>query len=309
VTRRRSAWLAALGLLLAAGAGLLAWFVALSPAHSSNLASATGYLTVGGAVAAVIAGLVTAVSEYRAHRSRSEYRSRISDIVDIGVSSPEAIRQADPDDLVVARYIVDREAAERRLAVYLPANPRRAKRLINHERLYRQIGENRRIFGGDPELTYDHMARWSLIVEEWPRLSAALTRDPAIMTTLESAADTDSLQQALDVQVPGVKATDELFMVLCGDGDVRLSPVLARLVRFETAPSPPAPQAPASHLPAQSSATSGNVRPRLAWPAKVRLHGTGRWTALPLDRDAGWRRSGRCVGGRGYRIDREDRSP
>jgi hypothetical protein len=228
------------GLVAALTAGLTVWFTSThTSSHSSNLTSWTLYITAGAGAAALIPIVVFAISGYRSSRSRSEYRSRIADIVDAGVSSPEEISQADPSDLdqVVARYVVDRDAAERRLAAYLPANPRRAKRLINHERLYRQIGEYRGIFGGDPELTYDHMARWSLIVEEWPRLGAALTRDPAIMKMLETAQDVGGLQQVLDARVPGVKATDDLFKVMCVDG--YLSPVLARVVRFETASLPP----------------------------------------------------------------------
>jgi hypothetical protein len=41
-----------------------------------------------------------------------------------------------------------------------------------------------------------------------------------------------------------VKATDELFKVLCEDRVVRLSPVLDTLVRFEGVPPP---QANATH--------------------------------------------------------------
>lgn len=227
------------GLAASVAAGLSVWFIfAHASSHSSTLTSWSLYLTVGAVPAALIPIVVFAVSGYRSSRSRSEYRSRIADIVNAGVSSPEEISQADSNglDQVVARYVADRDAAERRLAAYLPANPRRAKRLINHERLYRQIGEYRGIFGGNPELTYDHVARWSLIVEEWPRLGAALTSDPAIMKMLETAQDVAGLQQVLNARVPGVKATDDLFKVMCVDG--YLSPVLARVVRFETAPLP-----------------------------------------------------------------------
>jgi hypothetical protein len=59
------------------------------------------------------------------------------------------------------------------------------------------------------------------------------------MKMLETAEDIAGLQQVLDARVPGVKATDDLFKVMCVDG--HLSPVLARVVRFETAPAPPVP--------------------------------------------------------------------
>jgi hypothetical protein len=242
VRDQRYTWLGALSALVATvTAGLGVWLTSRTSSHSSNLTSWSLYIAAGAGGAALIPAVWFGISGYRSNRSRSQYRSRIADIVKTGVSSPEDIDQAQPGglDQVVARYVVDRDAAERRLAAYLPANPRRAKRLINHERLYRQIGEYRGIFGGDPELTYDHMARWSLIVEEWPRLAAALTREPAIMKMLETAEDIAGLQQVLDARVPGVKATDDLFKVMCVDG--HLSPVLARVVRFEKAPAPPVP--------------------------------------------------------------------
>ncbi|HKN95864.1 MAG TPA: hypothetical protein VJX10_02010 [Pseudonocardiaceae bacterium] len=130
-------------------------------------------------------------------------------------------------------YSAHRSEAERWLAPYLPANPRRAKRLINHERLYTTIAEDRGVFGGDPELTHRHLAKWVLIVEHWPRLGAALVRGPGHIGALERAADVDELQAALTATVPGVYASTDLVQVL-RDG-IPLAPVLPRLVRFEPA--------------------------------------------------------------------------
>ncbi len=234
----RVQWIAvAAGVLTAAISFAVSWYESLGMAHSSSLSSATSYVIAGVTAAIALGTGISAFLTYRSSRSRRKYRSRISGLV----ASPAAVPEAKPEELVVARYIVDRDAAERRLAPYLPANPRRAKRLINHERLYRQIGESCGIFGGAPKLTYDHMARWALIVEEWPRLVAALTRDPAIIEELEKAVDTGRLQEKLNAQVPGVKATGELFDLLCDEG-VLLSPVLARLVRFEPCSRFPAPE-------------------------------------------------------------------
>lgn len=224
--------------VMAAGVGFaVAWYESFGTAHSSSLSSVTSYLVAGGTAAIALGTGISAFLAYRSSRSRRKYRTRISGLVS---ASPGAVQEAKPEELVVARYIVDRDAAERRLAPYLPANPRRAKRLINHERLYRQIGESCGIFGGAPQLTYDHMARWALIVEEWPRLAAALTRDPSIIEELERAVDIGRLQEKLAAQVPGVRATTELFDLLCGNEGVRLSPVLARLVRFEPSSRSPA---------------------------------------------------------------------
>lgn len=235
----RLTWIAgAVGGLTAVISLLVTLYESAGATHSSNLSSVTSYVVAGVSAAITLGAGGSAFLTYRSARNRRKYRSRISGLVG---ASPAAVQEAKPEELVVARYIVDRDAAERRLAPYLPANPRRAKRLINHERLYRQIGENCRIFGGAPNLTYDHMARWALIVEEWPRLAAALTRDPKIIEELERAVDTGRLQEKLNAQVPGVRATAELFDLLCGEG-VRLSPVLARLVRFEPCSPSPAPE-------------------------------------------------------------------
>lgn len=125
----------------------------------------------------------------------------------------------------------EREEAEAEIGRYLPANPRGAKRIINHGRLYALIAEDRGIFGGDPELTYRHLAKWILIVEHWPRLGAALTREPSRMEAIEDCSNVEALQGAIASTAPGVHATDELFQFL-RDG-IPLSPVLARLVRFE----------------------------------------------------------------------------
>ena len=135
------------------------------------------------------------------------------------------------EDLRLAEYTTKRDEAERELGPYLPANPRGAKRLINHERLYVQMAEDRGIFGGDPELTYRHLAKWVLIIVHWPRLGAALTRDPDKIEALESCTDIETLQQRLSLVNPNTRATDELLRVL--SKAVPLSPILGRLVRFE----------------------------------------------------------------------------
>jgi hypothetical protein len=155
--------------------------------------------------------------------------------------------RSDTERLV--REAAEREEAERRLAdytrrrgeaeywlgPYLPANVRRAKRLINHERLYVMIAEDRGVFGGTPPLTHQHLAKWVLIVEHWPRLGAALVRDPSLIDGLERADQVPELQGVLDSSVPGVQASEDLLRIL-RDG-VPLGRVLSRLVRFEPADS------------------------------------------------------------------------
>jgi len=155
----------------------------------------------------------------------------VYDQVDARLFPPEFTAE----ELRLKEYSARREEAEQELMSFLPVNPRRAKRLVNHERLYALIAEDRGIFGGDPELTHRHLAKWVLIVEGWPRLGAALTRNPDGIAALERSGTLSELQAAIDTMVPMVRASDELLQVL--HESVPLSPVLARLVRFESAPS------------------------------------------------------------------------
>ncbi len=135
----------------------------------------------------------------------------------------------------LALYRKQSNEAENELVKYLPSNPRRAKQLINHQRLYARIAEDRKVFGGKPELTHHHLAKWVLIVEEWPRLGAVLTHDPSKMSALEESSTLDGLQKSIDNSAPGIRATDELLQIL--HNEITISPILARLVRFEAAPS------------------------------------------------------------------------
>jgi hypothetical protein len=154
---------------------------------NDRLSSLTIYLSIGGGiVSAVAVGVFTLISA-RDTRRREAYRSRIDKIVD-NFDDASNTPAVDPEELRVASYIRQRDAAERELAPYLSANPRRAKRLIN--------------------------------------------RDPSIIGPLEGAGDNSSLQKALTYAIPGVKSSDSLFKLL--SKEPKLSPVLDRLVRFET---------------------------------------------------------------------------
>jgi hypothetical protein len=148
-------------------------------------------------------------------------------------SSPRSPNGLTAEDLRLKEYRTKRDEAEYELLPYLPANPRGAKRLINHERLYAQIAEDRDIFGGSPELTYRHLAKWVLIIEHWPRLGAALTREPDKIEALENCPDVEALQAQLKHIDSNIRASDEMFSVL-GKG-IPLAPILGRLVRFEPA--------------------------------------------------------------------------
>ena len=141
---------------------------------------------------------------------------------------PSQYRSA--EEYRLALYRRQGHQAENEISAYLPANPRRAKRLINHQRLYARIAEDRGVFGGEPELTHLHLAKWVLIIEEWPRLGAALTLDPSWIEILEESSTLGTLRESIDAIAPGVGVTDELLRVL--HGEIRLSPIFVRLVRF-----------------------------------------------------------------------------
>ena len=68
------------------------------------------------------------------------------------------------EDVRLKEYRTKRDEAEKELGPYLPANPRGAKRLINHERLYSQIAEDRHIFGGTPNLIIATSQNGSLLL-------------------------------------------------------------------------------------------------------------------------------------------------
>jgi hypothetical protein len=186
-------------------------------------------LAIYGGIGAAVITLGSLISWIwsRTRRSTLEARIRLDE-------PPETLKDSAKlaaEDLRLKEYRTVRDEAEKEISPYLPANPRGAKRLINHERLYSQIAEDRQIFGGQPELTYRHLAKWVLIIEHWPRLGAALTRDPDKIGSLENCDNVKSLQDELNLIDTKIRATDELVSVL--HEAVALSPILGRLVRFE----------------------------------------------------------------------------
>jgi hypothetical protein len=183
------------------------------------------YIGIGAAII-ILGGLISWIWS-RARRSALEARIKLDEPSE---ARKDSAKLAD-EDLRLKEYRTVRDEAEKEIRPYLPANPRGAKRLINHERLYSQIAEDRQIFGGKPELTYRHLAKWVLIIEHWPRLGAALTRDPDKIESLENCDNVKSLQDELNLIDTNIRATDELVSVL--HEAVALAPILGRLVRFE----------------------------------------------------------------------------
>ena len=186
--------------------------------------------------AAVSIGLIIVVSIWERisfWMRRRRLRARIDDdSVEVpGEKENSDLLRLSTEELRLKEYRAKRDEAEAEISRYLPANPRGAKRLINHERFYGQIAEDRHIFGGEPELTHRHLAKWVLILEHWPRLGAALTRQPDNIIELENCIDLKSLQERLNSLGVNIRATSDLLEVL--HQTIPLSPILDRLVRFE----------------------------------------------------------------------------
>ena len=83
------------------------------------------------------------------------------------------------------------------------------------------------MFGGTPELTPAHLAKWLVLREQWPALGRSIVVDPERLAALESSAkDGDISPEAWELLSRGP----------------RLSEVIVRLVYFQPAGSgrPPA---------------------------------------------------------------------
>jgi hypothetical protein len=209
------------------------------------------YIGIGAAVLILVAFVSWVRSEVRRRSLEARISGEVIPEAEITESGQVAgdLRRLDTEDLRLKEYKTKRDEAEKELRPYLPANARGAKRLINHQRLYGQIGEYRHIFGGEPELTYRHLAKWVLIIEHWPRLGAALTREPDKIVALENCTDVKNLQEKLNPIDTNIRASDELLAVL--SQAIPLSPILGRLVRFE--PSATSVQATTPHAPEPSA--------------------------------------------------------
>jgi hypothetical protein len=151
------------------------------------------------------------------------------------------------EDRRVREYTSPLAEAESQLGKHLPANPRRAKRIVNHWRLYLAIARNRDVFGGTPNIAYVHLVRWLLLGDRWPALAASLTSDPARMAALEAADTITQLRKAATDMMPTAAVTKELQEFL--KEVPPLAPVLARLVRFQPTPDADAQAAPAPATP------------------------------------------------------------
>lgn len=125
-----------------------------------------------------------------------------------------------------------RTQAESEIKKHLPTLPRSAKRLFNHLRVLLVVAEEKRMFGGQPELQAKHLGKWAVLVERWPELGTALAVDPGRLVQLEAATSIEELSKLLGSAVP---ATQDLLTFL--RSPTKLGPVAERLVYFQPATS------------------------------------------------------------------------
>jgi hypothetical protein len=160
--------------------------------------------------------------------TQDELEQRVLDSV------PERYEELALNELEAFRF--DNTAELRRVTQiivrYPPDLPRGAKRMLNHARLLTQIARDRRIFGGDPELTPEHLGEWIVLSERWPRLARRTAMSPRVIAELESADDLDKLREVLtkhELECPD--PADDLLDLL--GRKPSLSTIITRLVHFE----------------------------------------------------------------------------
>ena len=133
-------------------------------------------------------------------------RALISDLVSSSFLDSDEFRD-------VERFIVNNP----------PALPREAKRSFNHAQLMTEIARARHMFGGVPELTPAHLAKWLVLREQWPAIARAAARDPELLMELESKNEDPELRELLG-------------------RDPRLGDVVERLVYFQPAENGRSPE-------------------------------------------------------------------
>lgn len=132
----------------------------------------------------------------------------------------EAVARGEVDDnqpvdgriLEIARRLsrLERiEGPEYLLAAYKAAQPhidpkpRDVKRLLNRVRFCLAIADRRALLEPDGPLSAESIGKWSVIVERWPDVSAAIGQDPDLLRTFEEAsADANVFDELCSTKIP-----------------------------------------------------------------------------------------------------------
>jgi hypothetical protein len=205
------------------------------------------YATV---LAAVAIGFRPRVLRRVHRRRRKKYERRIQELKDRGDLSEkdieaEVIADAPPVDLGADRALIsdlvsssfldstEFRVVERFVADHPPRLPREGKRMFNHAQLLTEIARARQMFGGDPPLQPEHIAKWIVLRERWPAIGRAVLLAPDLLPELERAAATDHFQTQLDALALKPNDIEELTDLL--RDPPQLGALIERLIYFTPA--------------------------------------------------------------------------
>jgi hypothetical protein len=197
-----------------------------------------------------VIGVWSSVLRRKHRRRRKEYERRIEELKDRGELSPEDIEAkviADTPpvelgaerglvgDLVSSSFLDSAEfrAVERFVAEHPPRLPREGKRMFNHAQLLTEIARARQMFGGDPPLAPEHLAKWVVLSDRWPAIGRVVLRGPDLLCDLEDAATSEQLETQLDSLSLKPNDIEELTELL--RGPPQLGALIERLIYFKPA--------------------------------------------------------------------------
>jgi KAP family P-loop domain len=145
--------------------------------------------------------LLTSSRNQRARRKREVINGLIHTEIDNGTPQGSIQRavlaQVKPTDAgivdkLIGNYLIfhaeELEGVEDVIMQFPASLPRGAKRMLNHARLLTQIARNRRLFGGDPDLTPEHLGVWIVLSERWPTFARRVVLEPAYLGYLQELA-------------------------------------------------------------------------------------------------------------------------
>ena len=124
--------------------------------------------------------------------------------------------------------------AQEEVIDFLPPLPRNAKRLLNRLRFLLFIAYAGRMFGGKPELTPKHVAKWAVLSERWPELAQVLSESPKEMKRLEEKTKVPA-DFFIVVKEMAALYQDDAELLNFANSGVQLGNVLSRLVHFDSA--------------------------------------------------------------------------
>jgi hypothetical protein len=176
-------------------------------------------------VPALILSLWSRRLRKRARQQRSELKEQIEQLKDKQLSPEqvehEVLHQTATDtkanvslisDLVSSSFLDSAEfrAVETYISENPPALPREAKRSFNHAQLLTEIARARHMFGGEPQLTPAHLAKWLVLREQWPALGRRIAVEPEGLAQLQAADVTPEAWELLCEEPPLVGVIERL---------------------------------------------------------------------------------------------------